>query len=96
MITRKDYIAGRATFTEFYRAVNATAGLVCRDKALLFKARAALDAGDEHLNSIPLRIWDMHAACAHLAVARALKVHGDSYSLAGGVCSMKQAARDAL
>jgi hypothetical protein len=96
MITRKDYMAKRATFTEFYQAVNATAGLVVRDKALLDRVRVALDAGDVHLNTIPLAVWDRHALCAQGALARAFKAHGDFYSLAGGVCAVKTAARDAV
>lgn len=95
MITRKDYMSKRSTFTEFYRAVNKTAGLVCTDKALIVKVRAALDAGDEHLNTVSMAVWDTRALRVQGALSRAFKAHGDCYSPAGGVCATKQAARDA-
>lgn len=94
--TRQDYMTGKVTFAEFYRAVNATAGLKITDADLLQRVRAALAAGDEHLNTIPLPVWDGRAMFARCALSRALREHGDFYSMAGGVCCLKQAARDAV
>lgn len=109
MITRSDYMAKRATHAEFYRAVNATAGYSLRAeytytnffrsvvtvRNIVERARAALANGDEHLNSIPLPIWDGIASAHKAEIGRALRAHGDFYSLAGGVCCVKQAAKDA-
>ncbi len=96
MHTRSDYMAGQCSHAEFYRAVNKTAGFIITDPRLLDRVRKALASGDEHLNTIPLRIWDGVAVNAQAALSRAFKAHGDFYSLAGGVCCAKQAARDAL
>lgn len=93
--TRKEYMDKKVSFEAFYRAVNATAGVKISDPELIAKVKAALADGDEHLNSIPLPHWDMLAHSERHALARALKEHGDFYSLAGGVCCMKQAAKDA-
>lgn len=93
--TRADYLAGVVDHQTFYRAVVATAGVRVTDRALLERVREALRGGDQHLNSIPLGLWDNRANGARGALSRALKEHGDFYSLAGGVCCMKQAARDA-
>lgn len=93
--TRDDYMNGRATHEEFYRAVNQTAGLAIRNVPLIAEVKAALARGDQHLNSIPLGRWDVMAFHASASLSRALKAHGDFYSLGGGVCCMKQAAKDA-
>jgi hypothetical protein len=94
--TRADYLEGRCTHAEYYRAVNKTAGIrYSPDSPLVVQARAALKTGDQHLNSIPLQQWDSRAASAQTSIATALHKHGDFYSLAGGVCAMKQAVIDA-
>ena len=94
---RSDYMAGRVSFEEFYRSVAKAAGISYSnaDSAFLARVRQALTDGDEHLNSIPLHIWDGRAVMTAANVSRALKLHGDFYSLAGGVCVHKQAAKDA-
>lgn len=94
--TRKQYLDGEVTFEQFYRAVNQTAGLVFSpDHALMPRILECLEQGDEHLNRIPLNTWDRLASWAQNSLTRALKEHGDFYSLSGGVCCLKQAARDA-
>ena len=52
--------------------------------------REALEA-DPHLNGIPLGSWDMLTGCTKTQQG-ALKAAGDSWSLAGGVCILKEAA----
>jgi hypothetical protein len=91
--TRADYMSDRCTFEEYHRAVNATAGY--RFTGDLERVRAALARGDYHLNSIPLPEWDATAISARVVHAPALRQHGDGWSLGGGVCCVKQAARDA-
>lgn len=93
--TRQQYMNNECSFADFYRAVNATAGFKIMDNALIERVRKALADGDEHLNTIPLRLWDSMAIACSSTFSRALKEHGDFYSLAGGVCCLKQAAKDA-
>ena len=90
---RSDYMAGKVTFEEFYASVAKVAGISYAQSDLLPRVKLALEAGDEHLNTIPLSVWDRRAAYTSAAVARSLKLHGDFYSLAGGVCVHKQAAK---
>ncbi len=93
--TRDDYMQGRCTHAAFYRAVNKTAGLVISDTALLQRVSKCLAEGDEHLNRIPLSFWDGMGPALSGNLRRALKEHGDFWSMAGSVCCLKQAARDA-
>ena len=95
--TRADYMSGKVSFADFYRAVANTAGISYRnaDPAFLARVKAALASGDEHLNTIPLVEWD-HRGCGLLAAARAFKAHGDFDSMAGRVCLLKQVAKDAV
>lgn len=93
---RKDYMDGHISFEDFYRSVYKIAGINLAGNRILDRVRTALSAGDEHLNSIPLPVWDALAHGARLALATSFKKHGDFFSLAGGVCAMKQAARDAV
>ena len=93
---REQYLDKEVSFTEFYRSVNQVAGITLKtNRPLISKIKAALAEGDFHLNTIPLASWDMLAASRAPDLSRALKEHGDLYSMAGGVCAMKQAARDA-
>jgi len=98
MVTRKDYMDGKATFAEYYRDVNA--GLSpphrMRDEAFLQRVEAALADGDEHLNTIPLAVWDGMAQGLETTYRPRFKARGDQWSMAGMVCAMKQAARDAV
>jgi hypothetical protein len=96
-MTRKDYMNGKVTHEEYYASVAKMAGVsfVGSDPAFLRKVRRALDRGDEHLNSIPLRVWDMYGAGAQIATAPAFEAHGDFWSIAGGCCVAKTMARRA-
>ena len=58
-------------------------------KASLIKAIEA----DHHLNNIPLSKWDSVAFIIRPHVSHLLKDAGDFYTLAGGVCIAKAAAR---
>jgi hypothetical protein len=92
--TRADYMAGRVSHDEYYRAVVRTAGLHYSDTHPdVAKWREHLAAGDVHLNRLPLVYWDRLAGLAQASLARALRAHGDAWSLAGGVCAVKAAAR---
>ena len=98
MITRADYLAGKVTHEVYYRAVNQTAGLNWENAAILGRVKACLRDGDEHLNKIPLAWWDRQGTNPWLRanLGRAFKVHEDHLSLAGIVCCLKQAAKDAI
>lgn len=93
--TRADYMGGKVTHREFYRAVAETAGIIVTDAKLIDRVKRALADGDEHLNTIPLGEWDMMAVSAQSwgGLHSAFKAHGDGYSLAGGVCLFKTMAR---
>lgn len=94
--TRDDYMSGRVSHEKYYRSVWQVAGIrvVGLYSALGPEVRRALAEGDEHLNTIQLSRWDAIAALWHKQISESLKRHGDSWSLAGGVCTVKQAAID--
>lgn len=95
---RSDYMAGRVTFEDYYSSVAKAAHIsyANADPAFLASVRQAIADGDEHLNRISLPIWDGRAIASKGALARAFALHGDFYSLAGGVCVHKQAAKNAV
>jgi hypothetical protein len=94
---RVDYMAGRVTHEEFYRSINKVAGLSFAGHPWLPRVGAALAAGDEHLNTIPLYKWDALGANPVLRanLARAVEMTGDWLTAAVIVCCLKQAAKDA-
>jgi hypothetical protein len=93
--TRKEYMDNKVTFEQFYTSVANEAGVGYFPPDFLDRVRKALADGDEHLNTIPIATWDRLAELVAPRIASALKKHGDFYSLAGGVCVMKQAAKNA-
>ena len=97
-MTRKDYMDGRVTHAEYYTSVAKAAGVSFADSQMLPKVRDALEKGDEHLNTISLTTWDAMALfpTCRANISRALKAHEDFWSLAGGVCTLKQAAKNAV
>ena len=98
MTKRKDYMDGKITHDDYYRALAKESKVSYADAepAFLERVRKALADGDEHLNSIPLSIWDARAASLMPSVMAAFKAAGDHYSMAGGVCLIKRAAKDAV
>ena len=97
MTDRKRYMSGEISHEEYYRLVAKYAGVsyAKADPAFLAHCKRALDNGDEHLNSIPLSTWDILGASI-LNPGPAFKKAGDFPSMAGLVCLVKQAVRDAI
>jgi hypothetical protein len=64
---------------------------------MLPRFRECLDKGDTALNTISLHWWDSISLNPTIRenVSRALLEHGDRWSLAGSVCTLKQAAIEA-
>lgn len=97
--TRADYLAGRATHRKFYGAIVREAGIRFRaDDPLVVKSKAALEAGDEHLNKVQgmtLGSWDA-IGLSFLGVDRILREHGDYLTLSGACCLAKEAVRQAI
>jgi hypothetical protein len=97
-MTRQDYLDGKITFAEYYREIARIAGISWKNHHMLDRVRIALSNGDQHLNTIPLSSWDILGAWSRPAIARALKIMGDTggVSMSDIVCTHKQAARDAV
>lgn len=93
-ITRSGFITGKYTFAEYYTAVLTTAGITRMSQcSLLDLARAS---SDPHFNDIPLHVWHGYAAAYQSTLSRALRAHGDFWSIAGGVCAIKQLVRNTI
>ena len=96
MITRQNYLDGKVSHDEYYRTIATEAHISFKNSDMLPAIKAALKEGDKHLSTIPLRIWDsLTGYIGKIELQRVFKSHGDQYSIAGHVCVLKQAARDA-
>lgn len=94
MITRQDYMTGKATHREYYADVLRSAHIsFSKEDPIVIKAAASKD---KHYNDISLARWDSLALLNSGRLATAFKERNDFYSLAGGVCAMKEAVRQAV
>jgi len=93
MKTRRDYMDGKATFSEYYAQfitpslIEAVKGEIGIDKVKASK--------DPHLNDIALSKWDNLFQDYNIKKEIALKMKeaGDYLSMAGAVCTAKECAR---
>ena len=99
MHTRKDYMEGRCSHSDYYAEVAAALyeeGVLRLPSACMGERVVdALEQGDIHLNTIPLSIWDGAAIpfTRKAAVHRVFQERGDWASLGGFVCALKEFAR---
>jgi len=94
MMTRKQYLDGVCSHEDYYGEI-ADAAHIKGSAIALDRVKAALKAGDVHLNSIPLREWDAWGAAVARVVRQPLEERGDFVTAAGLVCIVKTAARRA-
>lgn len=88
MITRKDYMEGRATYEAYYSEIVKECGVRVGEH-LMVQVRKSTDP---HLNDVPLMQWgSLHGYSARVNLAMAAR--GDYLTLAGAVCVEKQAAK---
>lgn len=94
--THADYMGGKVSFEDYYRSIWQKAGSPGGWTILFPRAKGEEGAcgRDEHLNTIELSSWDAIATSWQERISESLKRHGDAWSLAGGVCTVKQAAID--
>ncbi len=92
MFTRKQYINKECTNEQYYgQFVNAgTKARVLSGIGL----DALKKSTDPHFNDIPLHKWD--GLVANCPGSAAFSKAGDYYTLAGGICLLKEAARQVL
>ncbi len=90
MITRNDYLEGRATHRQYYGEIVKASGYTV-PAALVDKAKQALRHNDPHIHG-DLDAWDRHAIAARWTIEPALKARGDGWCLGTGVCAAKEAA----
>jgi hypothetical protein len=87
-------MAHRVTHRVYYASVAQAAGLVFpTDHPLVERAARSKDP---HFNDIPLQLWDDYALSMRSDLARALRAHEDGFSVAGGVCIVKEAVKQAV
>jgi len=93
--TRQEYMDGKVSFEDYYETIAQESGISFSRSSELPRIREALANGDEHLNTISMTYWDNLAYAAQPSTMPVLRAHGDGWSLAGGVCIEKAAARKA-
>jgi hypothetical protein len=91
MVTRQDYMSGKATHEEYYSqfVTPEIKGIVLHTVGL----KTLLKSTDEHLNDIPIKIWDNMYFPFNMAEMNKV---GDYLTLAGKVCILKEAARQLI
>ena len=99
MKTRHQYLKGECTHKEYYSQFVSEymKQIVLSDIGKNKLIKAFND--DKNLNNISLNVWDSLAfyTCKNnYDLNIKLREAGDSYSKAGGVCIMKEAARQAI
>lgn len=99
-MTRDEYMSSPTpeAHRQYYGEIAEEAGVKFHphfDQTFLDKVRSALTNGDEHLNSISLSVWENLGYFHHRKIDAAFRVRGDFWSMAGGVCVVKEAARRA-
>ncbi len=90
--TRQQYMTNECTHNEYYAQY---ASDITRDYiANVITLKRINKSKDQHLNDIPLQLWD---ACPFAGDLRAqLKAQGDTFSLSSIVCIAKATARDMI
>jgi hypothetical protein len=98
LFTRKDYLAGDCTYRQYYGQIVRLAGirLSKQDKLVKDCTPSNQRTVDEHYNHIGLPTWDTYSGSARRGISKAFKQCGDSWSLAGGICVIKEAVRQAV
>ena len=92
MITRQDYLDGKATFEEYY-------GEIARECGNLYLPASTEEIReflktDKHLNNIPLQRWDMAGLAQKSIIAPIVgKRDAGGCSLSDLVCVLKASAR---
>ena len=100
MFTRTDYLRQSqepGAFARYYGEIIAECGGPSAFRAHLpvplEDIRAALAAGDTHLNTIRLALWDERSMSISQKCGQALRARGDYPTLGNSVCILKEAAR---
>ena len=92
MYSRQDYLQNKCSHRQYYaQFVDDSVRRMVEQYFTLETLRASTD---EHLNDIPLRRWDSLAIMLvhYSSIRELLREYGDFWSLAGGVCILKEAA----
>jgi len=91
MITRKEYMDNKATHRQYFSqfVTDEIKGVVKRTLHL----KRLLHSKDEHLNDIPLVLWDkMYLPPLNISMESV----GDYLTMAGKVCILKEAAKQII
>ena len=92
MITRKQYLENPKLHHQYYLEIAKKAGIKPYD-SIVERSRLALKNGDEHLNTIPLNVWDSWATSIMgfngNMLRKIFKEKKDTMTLSGMVCMLK-------
>jgi hypothetical protein len=91
--TRQQYLAKECDHKQYY-AQFVTPYIIAMVTRIVGRKKLAASK-DPHLNDIPLAVWD--SMVPHLVnVGAKMQKRGDFLTLAGGVCVLKEAAKQAM
>jgi hypothetical protein len=89
LISRSDYIAGAASHRAYYAQFVTPAHFA----RLVSIADRIKESTDPHFSDIPIAVWDALAVPVPAETAATMRQCGDYPTLAGAVCTLKEAAR---
>lgn len=100
MYTKQQYLNHEVDHNTYYLDLANYCGLTFMNSLgtdFIQRCKFALDNGDEHLNSIPLKEWDLKVYQLNNTVKRKVKEYdGYGLTLATGVCMLKAIAKQAV
>lgn len=91
--SRDKYMSHQITHAQFFGHIANMCGLAPFNKSFINRVKVALKNGDIHLNSIPLIEWDNMVYCFSQRTQAIISAFDNGFSLAGGVCMLKEKAR---
>lgn len=92
-ITRDAYMSKLISHSEFFGHIAKECNLPPFDSKFMQRVVTALRNDDKHLNTIPLKEWDSMTYGFSQRTKAIISKFDNGYSLAGGVCMLKEKAR---
>ena len=89
-----DYLSGKITHQDYFETIALCVGFRESDlPCSLNTVRKALEEGDEHLNTIPLKMWDDKHGYVLYMLRHTQGIGRFTWSLSESVCTLKCLAK---
>ena len=92
-INRDAYKSKQISHSQFFGHIAKECDLPTFPTDFIERVKRALEQNDVHLNTIPLQEWDNMTIFFSRRTKAIISKYDNGYSLAGGVCMLKEKAR---